>query len=107
MDGYSEANDKFEFENAKDNDTFNIIDAYGRTGRIQDLYDLVNQDFEDLSEERLKEIAEDTESSTNEWRNIDGTLMSDSEEGRAEMIKKLEDKRKAIIDGIKSYEESL
>jgi hypothetical protein len=107
MDGYSETDDKFEFENSKDNDIFNVIDTYGRTGRMQDLYDLVNQDFEDLSEERLREIAQDTESTTNEWRNVDGTLMSDSEEGRQQMAEKLQEKRESIINGIKSYEKAL
>jgi hypothetical protein len=107
MDGYLEQNDKFELKNAKDNSLFNVIDIYGRTGRLQDLYDIVNQDFEDLSEERLKDIAESTESESNEWRRIDGSLMSDTEEGRKEMIKKLQSRREAIINGIKSYEKNL
>jgi hypothetical protein len=34
MDGYSKEDDTFELKNAKDNDLFNIIDIYGRTGRI-------------------------------------------------------------------------
>jgi len=34
MDGYLEEGDKFQYESAKDNDTFNTILAFSRAGRL-------------------------------------------------------------------------
>lgn len=131
MDGYSEEGNKFEFENAKDNDIYNMIDAFSRTGRIDDLRDLVNQDFDNISDEELDEIVKRTTindssfnvgedgtplyhsteqrnvDSQNSWANEDGSSMANSEKGRAEMRKKLNDNKKRILKDIDSYIDSL
>lgn len=107
MDGWVEANDRFEFENANDNDIFNAIDAFGRTGRLADLRELVGEDFENMSDEELQDIAQNTEGMKNEWLNPDGTSMADTEKGRAEMREKLTQKRDAILKGIDDYEKAL
>jgi hypothetical protein len=95
MEGYSKEGNKFEFENASDNDLFNAIDAFARTGRLSDLRDLVGESFGDidnLSVEDLKDIAEKTKGDTNEWNNPDGTSMADKPETRPKMKKILKDK---------------
>ena len=110
MEGYSKEGNKFEFENASDNDLFNAIDAFARTGRLSDLRDLVGESFGDidnLSVEDLKDIAEKTKGDTNEWNNSDGTSMADKPETRPKMKKILKEKQQKILDAIDSYENSL
>lgn len=107
MDGWVEADDKFEFESASDNDLFNAIDAFGRTGRLKDLREIIGQDFENISDEELSDIATNTTGETNEWLNSDGTSMADTELGRQKMREKLTQKRDNILSSIDSYEEAL
>lgn len=107
MDGYSTEKNQFEYQNASDNDMFNGIDAFARTGRLGDLKELVTEDFENLSDERLSDIAHNTESDSNEWRNEDGTYMSDTEDGRQKMRQELSKRRDSILESIDEYEQSL
>lgn len=107
MDGYSTEKNQFEYQNASDNDMFNGIDAFARTGRLGDLKELVTEDFENLSDERLSDIAHNTESDSNEWRNEDGTYMSDTEDGRQKMRQELAKRRDSILESINEYEQSL
>lgn len=110
MEGYSKEGNKFEFENASDNDLFNAIDAFARTGRLNDLRELVGESFGDidnLSVEDLKDIAEKTKGDTNEWNNPDGTSMADKPETRPKMQKLLKEKQQKILNAIDSYEDSL
>lgn len=107
MDGYSTEKNQFEYQNASDNDMFNGIDAFARTGRLGDLKELITEDFENLSDERLSDIAHNTESDSNEWRNEDGTYMSDTEDGRQKMRQELSKRRDSILESINEYEQSL
>ena len=126
MDGYAAENNRFEWNNYKDNDDFAAIEAFSRTGHLDDLRDMVNQDFENISDEELQNIALNTSSDvklnpdgtvattddngkviTGVWRNADGTLMSSTEEGRTKMREELAKKRDNILKGIDEYEKSV
>ena len=126
MDGYAAENNRFEWNNYKDNDDFAAIEAFSRTGHLDDLRDMVNQDFENISDEELQNIAlnissdiklnpdgtvattdDDGKVITGAWRNADGTLKSSTEKGRAKMREDLAKKRDSILKGINEYEKSV
>lgn len=109
MDGWAEADDAFEYKNAEDNSDFAAISRFAKVGRINDLRDMVNQDFENIPDEELAKIAEFTSpvDGLGGWRNMDGSLMSDTEEGRAQMREKLKQKRDKILAEIDRYEDSV
>lgn len=109
-EGFSEEDNTFERKNAEDNEDFAIISSYVKAGRLQDYKDLVNQDFENISDDQLGIIARgssSTGSDINGWKNVDGTYKSDSEEGRKEMRKALSEKRDKILKEIDNYEKSV
>ena len=108
MDGWAEANDAFEYKNAEDNSDFTAIASFASVGKLDDLKEMVNQDFENISDEELEEIA--TMTSPIEgggWRNLDGSLMSSSEEGKKKMRKELIKKRDKILSEINKYEDAI
>lgn len=105
MDGWLEEGDKFEYENANDNDLFSAVDAFGRAGRIDDLKELVGEDFSNLTDEQLQDIAANSKSE--EWLNPDGTSMASTPEGLNRMRQKLSEKQKKINEAIDSYEDAL
>ena len=57
MDGYSREQDKFEFKNASDNEDFAAIQAFANAGRMDDLMDKLNIDYNSLSDEEIGKIA--------------------------------------------------
>lgn len=126
MDGWAEADDAFEYKNAEDNDDFSAISRFAQTGKLNNLKEMVNQSFENLSDDELVDIAMNTspnvrmgedgivETSKDDgspaiggWRNTDGSLMSDTEEGRAQMREELIKKRDKILSEIDKYKESV
>lgn len=109
MDGWAEADDAFEYKNAEDNSDFAAISRFAKVGRINDLRDMVNQDFENIPDEELAKIAEFTSpvDGLGGWRNMDGSLMPDTEEGRAQMREELKQKRNKILAEIDRYEDSV
>lgn len=126
MDGWAEADNAFEYKNAEDNDDFTAISRFAQTGKLNDLKELVKQDFENISDEELASIAmytspnvqvgadenvitskDDGSPQVGGWRNSDGTLMSDTEEGRTQMRKELSNKRDKILSEIDKYEKSV
>lgn len=109
MDGWAEEDDAFEYKNAEDNSDFSAISRFAKVGRLGDLKDMVSQDFENLPDEELEKIAEfaSPEDGIGGWRNPDGSLMSDTEEGRAEMRDELSKKRDKILSEIDKYESSI
>lgn len=109
MDGWAEADDAFEYKNAEDNSDFAAISRFAKVGRINDLKDMVNQDFENIPDEELAKIAEFTSPADGlgGWRNMDGSLMSDTEEGRTQMREELKQKRDKILTEINRYEKSI
>lgn len=126
MDGWADADDAFEYKNAEDNDDFAAISRFAQTGKLADLKELVNQDFENISDEELQDIAlntspnvsigedETVETSNSDgspqrggWRTTDGHLMSETEEGRQQMREELIKKRDKILSEIDKYEDSV
>ena len=126
MDGWADEKDAFEYKNAEDNETFSAINRFAKTGKLGDLKEMVSQDFENLDDNALADIAMNTSPNVemnNEgavlpndnkgntavggWRNVDGSLMSDTEEGRTQMREELSKKRDKILGQIDSYEKSL
>lgn len=126
MDGWAEADDAFEYKNAEDNDDFAAISRFAQTGKLNDLKEMVSQSFENLSDDELVDIAmntspnvrigedetvetsnDDGSPATGGWRNTDGSLMSDTEEGRAQMREELIKKRDKILSEINKYEKSV
>lgn len=109
MDGWAEEDDAFEYKNAEDNSDFAAISRFAKVGRINDLRDMVNQDFENIPDEELAKIAEFTSpvDGLGGWRNMDGSLMPDTEEGRAQMREELKQKRNKILAEIDRYEDSV
>lgn len=104
MSGWSEANNAFEYKNMEDNDDFVAISRYAAMGKLDYLKALVNQDFENISDETLQAIARETSTDTSGWYAIDGTYTPDGEEGAAEMRKDLIKKRDQILAQIANYE---
>mgnify|MGYP006991636721 CR=1 FL=1 len=104
MSGWSETNNAFEYKNMEDNDDFVAISRYAAMGKLDYLKALVNQDFENISDETLKAIARETSTDTSGWYAVDGTYTPDGEEGAAEMRKDLIKKRDQILAQIANYE---
>ena len=109
MDGWAAEDNAFEYKNAEDNDDFVAISRFAEAGRLDDLKELVSQDFENISDEELEKIANFTspQGTDSGWKNADGTLMSDTEDGRAEMRSKLAEKRDKILNQVSNYEKAL
>ncbi len=122
MDGYAAADNKFEYKNSEDSDDFASAAAFADAGRMDDLMEIVNQDYEHMSQEELESIAmnttpniglnDDNTVKTKDgngnillagWRNEDGTLMTSTPEGTERMRQELIKKRDKIIKGINDY----
>lgn len=115
MDGFAEDGNAFEFKNAEDNEAFSAMSAFAQAGRLDDYKQMVNADFDNMSDEDLDAIAKMTSQDTDDdssakdqgWRNADGTYMSETEEGRQQMRYELNKKRDKILSQIDAYTDSL
>lgn len=115
MDGFAEDGNAFEFKNAEDNEAFSAMSAFAQAGRLDDYKQMVNTDFDNMSDEDLDAIAKMTSQDTDDdssakdqgWRNADGTYMSETEEGRQQMKYELNKKRDKILSQIDAYTDSL
>lgn len=115
MDGFAEDGNAFEFKNAEDNEAFSAMSAFAQAGRLDDYKQMVNADFDNMSDEDLDAIAKMTSQDTDDdspakdqgWRNADGTYMSETEEGRQQMRYELKKKRDKILSQIDAYTDSL
>ena len=107
MNGWSETNNAFEYKNMEDNDDFVAISRYAAMGKLDHLKALVNQDFENISDETLQAMARETSTDTSGWYNVDGSYTPDGETGANEMRKELIKKRDQILSNISSYENAI
>ena len=115
MDGFAKDGNAFEFKNAEDNEAFSAMSAFAQAGRLDDYKQMVNADFDNMSDEDLDAIAKMTSQDTDDdssakdqgWRNADGTYMSETEEGRQQMRYELKKKRDKILSQIDAYTNSL
>lgn len=115
MDGFAKDNNAFEFKNAEDNEAFSAMSAFAQAGRLDDYRQMVDADFDNMSDETLDAIAKTTSKDIDDnssakdqgWRNADGTYMSETEEGRQQMKYELNKKRDKILSQIEAYTNSL
>ena len=115
MDGFAKDNNAFEFKNAEVNEAFSAMSAFALAGRLDDYRQMVNADFDNMSDETLDAIAKTTSKDTDKdspakdqgWRNADGSYKSESEAGRQEMRFELKEKRDKILSQIEAYTDSL
>ena len=115
MDGFAKDGNAYEFKNAEDNEAFSAMSAFAQAGRLDDYKQMVNADFDNMSDEDLDAIAKMTSQNTDDdssakdqgWRNADGTYMSETEEGRQQMRYELKKKRDKILSQIDAYTDSL
>ena len=126
MDGFAASNNKFEYENMANNDDFAAANRFAKVGRLDEFKELVNQDFENMSDEQLQQIAINTtpnirikddgtvdyedingNTATGGWRDATGKLMSETPEGREKMREDLISKRDKMLYEIDEYEKSV
>ena len=107
MSGWSETNNAFEYKNMEDNDDFVAISRYAAMGKLDHLKALVNQDFENISDETLKAMARETSTDTSGWYDVDGNYTSDGEDGAKKMREELTKKRDQILSNISKYENAV
>ena len=130
MDGWAEANNAFEYKNAEDNDTFEAISRFMKLGRLDDLKEMVNQDFENYTDEQLASVATYTTTYQKDksgktvpvagWLNKDGQLLATktvddkdqetiniNEENRNLIKQELIKKRDDFIEQINNYSKSV
>lgn len=114
MDGFSEANDKFEYNNASDNLDWMGITSFISTGREKDLKIILGQDFDNISDEELEAIASFTaqndESNTGGFREKgSGNIITvDSPQSdKDEMRQKLNKTKEKMLDEVDAYKTSV
>lgn len=105
MNGWAEESNAFEYKNAEDNDDFEAIVRFNSVGKLDDFKQLVNQDFDNMSDEELDKIAKFT-TSNQQWMNPDGTYMSESEEGRAKMREILTQNKTKLLKEVDDFEKA-
>ena len=114
MDGFAEADDKFEYHNESDNLDWMGITSFISTGREEDLKTLLGQDFDNISDEELESIAQFTaqndNSDTGGFREkgsgklITATSPQSDKDAMKEKLQKSKDK---MLDEIDSYKTSI
>jgi len=121
MAGWSETDNKFEFKNQEDNETWRSINAFLSTGRRDDLLQMASFDFENMSQEELENIAKMTspedygvnpdtlnrKKNTAGWKDANGNYLTDTEEGSNQMRKALIKKREDFKADIERYDKAL
>ena len=113
MEGYAKDNDKFERENAADNDLFRLFSRLVSVGREGDFKEMVDQDFDNISDEDLEKIAGYTAKTpdilnySDGFRNEDGTLMPSTEEGKKKMREKLKERKDHLLKQMDNYKKAI
>lgn len=98
MEGWSEANNAFEYKNMEDNDDFVAIARYAAMGKLDYLKELVNQDFSDISDETLSSMIAETSSP------YSGYITADGKPDTKRLKEDLEKKKNEILDNINTFE---
>lgn len=115
MDGWVAKDNKFEYKNAEDNDLFETIKQFSKMGKMADLEELIGDAFYNVSDEQLQSIATAfspegetvKEGEESNYRDKNGQLLSDTEEGRKIMRDMLKNKGDSILQDIRDYDKSL
>ena len=98
MEGWSEANNAFEYKNMEDNDDFVAIARYAAMGKLDYLKELVNQDFSDISDETLSSMIAETSSP------YSGYITADGKPDTKRLKEDLEKKKNEILNNINTFE---
>ena len=98
MEGWSEANNAFEYKNMEDNDDFVAIARYAAMGKLDYLKELVNQDFSDISDETLSSMIAETSSP------YSGYVTADGKPDTKRLKEDLEKKKNEILNNINTFE---
>lgn len=104
MNGYSEANNKFEWQNHSDNDTFNLFTSYLQAGREDDLKQIINQQYDNLTDDQLNEVKDMCDFVKDEWLDKNGNL---TDEGKGLMKQTLADRSKDMFNQFDKYKQAL
>ena len=104
MNGYSNTNNRFEFNNHADNDTFNLFTSYLQAGREDDLKGLINQNYENFTDEQLEDIKGICDFVKSEWTDTTGEL---TEDGKNQMRAKLSERRDKLLNQFDNYKKAL
>lgn len=115
MDGWVKQDNKFEYKNAEDNDLFETIAQFSKMGKLKDLKDMIQDGFYNVTDEQLESIAtsfsptdvQQQEGEASGYRDSNGDLLSDTDEGRALMRDVLRKSGDTILRDIDDYENSL
>ena len=114
MDGFAEADDKFEYNNASDNLDWMGITSFISTGREEDLKTILGQDFDNISDKELESIAaftaQNDESNTGGFREkgSGNIITADSPQSdKDEMRQKLKKTKEKILDEVDAYKTSV
>lgn len=135
MDGWAAEGNAFEYKNAQDNDFFQAAERFRKVGRSDDLKEMVNVDFEGMTDDDLAKIAMNTTpKETDEkgnvvydskgnpvfksggWTDTDGQLyvykdkegnIVTTDEKREKMRSKLIEHRDDILKQLNAYNESV
>ena len=79
MSGFSEDGNTLEMQNAKDSDDFALIASFARTGKMEDLKEIVNADFEGMTDEEINQYVLDF--SPNIRRDDEGNVTTTNPDG--------------------------
>ena len=104
MNGYSNTNNRFEFNNHADNDTFNLFTSYLQAGREDDLKEIINQNYENFTDEQLEDIKGICDFVKPEWTDTTGEL---TEDGKNQMRAKLSERRDKLLNQFDNYKKAL
>lgn len=114
MNGFAEANDKFEFNNESDNVDWMGITSFISAGREEDLKTLIGQDFENLTDQELEAIAsaaaQNDDGSVGGFRERGSNSLitaTSPQEDKDTMRKSLAEKRDKMLEKIDEYKKSL
>ena len=105
MNGWAEESNAFEYKNNQDNDDFEAIVRFNSVGKLDDFKQIVNQDFENISDEELDKIAKYT-TTNQQWKNPDGTYMSETKEGREKMREILTQNKVKLMKEVEDFEKA-
>ena len=122
QDGFSVANDAFEWHNARDNQDLIMFQRFAEAHKLDDLEEMINQDYENMSQEQLMDIALNTSPETtvddagnadtknadgrakiSGWRDASGALLPSTAQGQEVMRQKLIERRDQLLKNMRNY----
>jgi len=104
LNGYQEANNKFEYHNNEDNDVFNLFTSYLLAGKEDDLKSIISQEFENFTDKQLDDIKNIAGFTNEDWLDSDGNL---TEDGKEQMKEKLIKRRDDMLNQFDKYKQAL